>query len=198
MRVPCDGCVDRNCGGCPRPGCPDAGFEPREDIAIALDVAAGHVWLEGLTVRDQVVAHAGDLLPSAQKAGVEILRYVSNLWPVILVPILALFFLKDGEELTCAVEGWFQRQQHRQLLREIFTDLHDLLAPLRGSGKTVAGYGASATVTTLIHNFDLGPFLSYLVDDNPAIRNVAARILEQEHQLYPAAISKVLSTGFQD
>lgn len=79
-------------------------------------------------IRDQIVAHAGDLLPYAQKAGVEVLRYVSNLWLVILVPILAFFFLKDGEELTRAVEGWFERQEHRDLLREIFTDLHDLLA----------------------------------------------------------------------
>jgi predicted PurR-regulated permease PerM len=79
-------------------------------------------------VRDQVVAHAGDLLPYAQKAGVEVLRYVSNLWLVILVPILAFFFLKDGEELTRAVEGWFERQEHRDRLREIFHNLHDLLA----------------------------------------------------------------------
>ena len=79
-------------------------------------------------LRDQVVAHAGELLPYAQRAGVEVLRYVSNLWLVILVPILAFFLLKDAEELTRAVEGWFEHREHRDLLREIFTDLHDLLA----------------------------------------------------------------------
>jgi len=53
-------------------------------------------------------------------------------------------------------------------LLAIKTDLHRLLRPLRSANKAIAGYGASATVTTLIHNFELGPFLDYLVDDNPA------------------------------
>jgi hypothetical protein len=37
---------------------------------------------------------------------------------------------------------------------------------LLAAGKTVAGYGASATVTTLLHHFDLGARLAFLVDDN--------------------------------
>jgi SAM-dependent methyltransferase len=41
------------------------------------------------------------------------------------------------------------------------------LARLRRDGKTVAGYGASATVTTLLHHFDLGDQLDFIVDDNP-------------------------------
>ena len=45
--------------------------------------------------------------------------------------------------------------------------LLDLLAKLRSEGKTVAGYGASATVTTLLHHFDLGDKLDFIVDDNP-------------------------------
>ena len=53
-------------------------------------------------------------------------------------------------------------------LLAIKTDLHRLLRPLRSANKAIAGYGASATVTTLIHNSELGPFLDYLVDDNPA------------------------------
>jgi SAM-dependent methyltransferase len=44
--------------------------------------------------------------------------------------------------------------------------LLDLLAGLRAQGKTVAGYGASATVTTLLHHFDLGDKLDFIVDDN--------------------------------
>jgi SAM-dependent methyltransferase len=36
------------------------------------------------------------------------------------------------------------------------------------SGKSVAGYGASTTTTTLLYHFELGPRLSFIVDDNPA------------------------------
>lgn len=38
---------------------------------------------------------------------------------------------------------------------------------LIAAGRTVAGYGASATVTTLLHHFDLGSRLAFLVDENP-------------------------------
>lgn len=43
--------------------------------------------------------------------------------------------------------------------------VHDALRPFRPD--EVAGYGASVTVTTLIHHFELGSKLSFLVDDNP-------------------------------
>lgn len=59
-------------------------------------------------------------------------------------------------------------EEFSKKLTAIKTDLHSLLETCRASGQVVAGYGASTTVTTLIHNFELGPILSYLVDDNPA------------------------------
>ena len=44
--------------------------------------------------------------------------------------------------------------------------LDALLGDLRAQGKIIAGYGASATVTTLVYHFGLGPALSFIVDDN--------------------------------
>jgi SAM-dependent methyltransferase len=38
----------------------------------------------------------------------------------------------------------------------------------RAGGGTIAGYGASATVTTLLCHFELQRYLSFIVDDNPA------------------------------
>jgi SAM-dependent methyltransferase len=42
------------------------------------------------------------------------------------------------------------------------------LGPIRDSGATIAGYGASPTSTTLIYHFGLGEMLDYLVDDFPS------------------------------
>jgi SAM-dependent methyltransferase len=53
-------------------------------------------------------------------------------------------------------------------LYAIKAELLALLQGIRSMGGTIAGYGASATVTTLIHNFELAPFLEFLADDNPA------------------------------
>ncbi len=44
---------------------------------------------------------------------------------------------------------------------------HDCLSEFCASGHTVAGYGASATVTTLLYHFDLAPLLNCLIDDYP-------------------------------
>jgi SAM-dependent methyltransferase len=43
--------------------------------------------------------------------------------------------------------------------------LRNLLAKLKSEGKTMAGYGASATTTTLVYHFGLGDYLDYLVDE---------------------------------
>jgi hypothetical protein len=42
------------------------------------------------------------------------------------------------------------------------------LAKAKSEGKSIAGFGASITVTTLIYHFEIGEYLDYLVDDNPA------------------------------
>lgn len=46
-------------------------------------------------------------------------------------------------------------------------ELHRQLVEVRAAGGRVAGFGASATVTTLLAHFELAPLLDYLVDDNP-------------------------------
>lgn len=43
----------------------------------------------------------------------------------------------------------------------------DLLSTAKRDGKVIAGFGASVTATTLIYHFELGPYLDFLVDDNP-------------------------------
>jgi len=45
--------------------------------------------------------------------------------------------------------------------------LKELLGHLQSQGETIAGYGASHSVTTFIYHFDLAGKLSFLVDDNP-------------------------------
>jgi SAM-dependent methyltransferase len=51
-------------------------------------------------------------------------------------------------------------------LSETKEALQRQLSELVASGKKVAGFGASATVTTLMYHFELAPWLAFLVDDN--------------------------------
>lgn len=44
----------------------------------------------------------------------------------------------------------------------------DFLKKAKNDNKRVVGFGASITCTTLIYHFEIGEYLEYLVDDNPA------------------------------
>ncbi len=52
-------------------------------------------------------------------------------------------------------------------LEDIKKQLLTLLLDLKAQGKIISGYGASATVTTLMYYFGLGDILNFIVDDNP-------------------------------
>ena len=51
------------------------------------------------------------------------------------------------------------------------TQILIVLHQIKSEGKIIAGYGASATVTTLIYHFDLGELLSFITDDNTLKQN---------------------------
>jgi SAM-dependent methyltransferase len=53
-------------------------------------------------------------------------------------------------------------------IERVKQDVLDHLRPLHEDGRSIAGYGASATTTTLLHHFELGDIIDYLVDDYPA------------------------------
>ena len=54
------------------------------------------------------------------------------------------------------------------------TAVQKVVDDARASGKTVAGYGASTTVTTLMWDFELSEKLEFLADDNPVKQGLFA------------------------
>jgi hypothetical protein len=50
----------------------------------------------------------------------------------------------------------------------IKNQMKNFLAQAKSEGKSIAGFGASITGTTLIYHFEIGEYLDYLIDDNPA------------------------------
>jgi SAM-dependent methyltransferase len=68
-------------------------------------------------------------------------------------------------------DGGFDRPEALQGfargVERLRNELIELVADLRARGRTVAGYGASVGVTTLLYYFDMGEQLSFVVDDNP-------------------------------
>ncbi len=63
------------------------------------------------------------------------------------------------------------------------------LLKAKQEGKLIAGYGASATVTTLIYHFDISNLIDFLVDDNP-IRHGTYSPGHHIKVLHPSEIKK--------
>jgi len=52
-------------------------------------------------------------------------------------------------------------------IQERKKDIIELITQLKSAGCSIIGYGASHSTTTLLHHFELGEYLDYIVDDNP-------------------------------
>ena len=68
------------------------------------------------------------------------------------------------------IKGWNNRNFYKDYERKLVKTKEQLIRFIDNAQKkqkTIIGYGASATVTTLIYYFDLVDKLQYLVDDNP-------------------------------
>jgi len=82
---------------------------------------------------------------------------------------------RTGDEVTKTLaaereNGMFALDTYRRLcakLLELRQSLADVLNGARARGETIAGYGASHSVTTLMYHFEVAPHLSFVVDDNP-------------------------------
>ncbi len=86
-------------------------------------------------LRDQVVNFASRELstlgskavPFLQEAGTRVLTGLGALLPLILIPILAFFFLKDGEVIRVNLIGAVESGRDRTLMEEILDDVHVVL-----------------------------------------------------------------------
>jgi predicted PurR-regulated permease PerM len=77
-------------------------------------------------LRRQAAGLAASVVPFIQTASTQILSGVGYLIPMILLPILAFFFLKDARQIRAAVLNVFEGP--RQITAErILTDMHQVL-----------------------------------------------------------------------
>lgn len=58
-------------------------------------------------------------------------------------------------------------QNFSENLNVIQKQLQTVLNNFKSKGKSIAGYGASPPVTTTVYQFELGPYLDFIADDNP-------------------------------
>jgi predicted PurR-regulated permease PerM len=67
------------------------------------------------------------VVPFVQEAGSRLLTGLGAILPIILVPILAFFFLKDARSIRESLVCLFDRGPYRAMFDRILDDIHDVL-----------------------------------------------------------------------
>jgi predicted PurR-regulated permease PerM len=96
-------------------------------------------WLE-----NYLANHKKDLLRFAQRAGLRVADVAKEAWLLVLVPILAAFFLKDGSSFGQVLLSFMHSRAQREFLQGVLGDLNQMLAQFIRAQLTLAAFSALA------------------------------------------------------
>src|SRR6185369_4974896 len=94
---------------------------------IAEQIGSEHHWSQRTTdqIKGFLVNHRGDMLQIAQRVGVRVAGVAKQAWLIILVPILAAFFLREGRVFSGTLVSLINARPQREFLENVLKDLND-------------------------------------------------------------------------
>jgi predicted PurR-regulated permease PerM len=97
---------------------------------IAEQLGEEHGWNYRSTeiVRSFLASHSDEITQVAQRVGLRMADVAKQAWLFLVVPILAIFFLKDGESFSEVLLALVQSRPQRELLQGVIHDLNLMLA----------------------------------------------------------------------
>ncbi len=118
---------------------------------IAQQLGAEHGW--NLRTRQQLqdllINHRADLVELAQRAGIRVAEAAKQAWLLVLVPILAAFFLKDGGGFGTVLLSFVNSRAQRELVQGVLGDLNQMLAQFIRAQLTLAAFSFLAYALVL-------------------------------------------------
>jgi predicted PurR-regulated permease PerM len=99
--------------------------KPSPDLSPALNSFRTQIVAR---VRQQLTEGSADLLSGVAQAGLKVISVASDLIYVVIVPILAFFFLQDGRVIRQHMLDLVTDGARRELLDDLLADVHLLLA----------------------------------------------------------------------
>lgn len=117
---------------------------------IARQLGARHGWSYATQIRlERLLAdHRAVVLSWETQFGAYVARFAQNAIWLVLIPILAIFFLKDGRNFADELVAIVERRSPRQFLGAIIEDLNQMLAHFIRAQLVLAGL--SLVVYTLV------------------------------------------------
>ncbi len=93
--------------------------------------------------------HRNDLLALAQRIGLRVADVAKQAWLLIVVPILAAFFLKDGRAFGEVLLSFVHSRPQREFLEGVLGDLNQMLAQFIRAQLTLAVFSFIAYIAFL-------------------------------------------------
>jgi predicted PurR-regulated permease PerM len=118
---------------------------------IAVDIGKQRGWSGATQTRIQEVLknHSQELLILAQRIGVRVAETAKDIWVLFLVPILAVFFLRDAGNFNEVLVSLVQSRAQREFLQDVLRDLNQMLAQFIRAQLTLAGLSLVAYTSVL-------------------------------------------------
>jgi predicted PurR-regulated permease PerM len=149
---------------------------------IAEQLGEQHGWNYRSTelVRSFLVTHKEDITQLAQRVGLRIADVARQAWLLLVVPILSMFFLKDGRAFSEVLLATIQSRPQREFLEGVLNDLNQMLAhfiraQLTLAALTLAAYSAFLGATKVPYALVLGT-VGGLLEFIPVIGPLAAGV----------------------
>jgi predicted PurR-regulated permease PerM len=118
---------------------------------LATRIGNEHGWSEQTQQRIQsfLISRRGDVAHLAQRIGVRAAEAAQEVWVLFLVPILAIFFLRDGGSFHEVLVALVQSRSQREFLQDVLQDLNQMLAQFIRAQLTLAAFSLVAYVGIL-------------------------------------------------
>jgi predicted PurR-regulated permease PerM len=97
---------------------------------LANQLGEEHGWNQKYTLLAQsfLTSHSEEIAKLAQRVGLRVADVAKEAWLFFVVPLLSIFFLKDGRAFSDVLLSTIQSRPQREFLQNVLNDLNQMLA----------------------------------------------------------------------
>ena len=150
---------------------------------LANQLGHEHGWNERYTVLAQsfLASHSEEIAQLAQRVGFRVADVAKEAWLFFVVPLLSIFFLKDGRSFSDFLLSTIQSRPQREFLENVLNDLNQMLAHFIRAQLTLAAltlvmYSAVLGIMRVPYALVLGT-LGGLLEFIPVVGPLAAALV---------------------
>jgi predicted PurR-regulated permease PerM len=132
-------------------------------------------------LRNYLAGHSDEIAKLAQNVGLHVAEVAKQAWLLVIVPLLSIFFLKDGRAFSEILLSLVQSRPQRELLQGVLSDLNQMLAhfiraQLTLAALTFVSYSAVLAVMRMPYALVLGT-MGGLLEFIPVLGPLAAGVI---------------------